>query len=79
MKINIEIDCTPEEARTCMGLPDVKPMQEAMIAEIQARIQDQLGKMDPEALMKEWVGPGLEGFQKMQKAFWDAATGGKKA
>ncbi|MEQ8410389.1 MAG: DUF6489 family protein [Erythrobacter sp.] len=25
MKINIEIDCTPEEARTFMGLPDVTP------------------------------------------------------
>ena len=23
MKINIEIDCTPEEARNFMGLPDV--------------------------------------------------------
>lgn len=23
MKVNIEIDCTPEEARTFMGLPDV--------------------------------------------------------
>ena len=77
MKINIEIDCTPEEARTFMGLPDVKPMQEAMMAEVQTRIQDQLAKMDPETLMKEWVSPGLEGFQKMQKAFWDAATGGK--
>ena len=23
MKVHIEIDCTPEEARTFMGLPDV--------------------------------------------------------
>ena len=78
MKINIEIDCTPQEARTFMGLPDVKPMQDAMMAEIQARVQDQLNRMDPEALMKDWVSPSLEGFQKMQKAFWDAATGGRK-
>ena len=75
MKINIEIDCTPQEARTFMGLPDVKPMQDAMMNDIQARLQDQLAKMDPEALMKEWFSPGLENFQKMQKAFWDAATG----
>ena len=78
MKINIEIDCTPQEARTFMGLPDVKPMQDAMMAEIQARVEDQLTRMDPEALMKEWVSPSLEGFQKMQKAFWDAATGGRQ-
>ena len=75
MKINIEIDCTPQEARTFMGLPDVKPMQDAMMNDIQARLQDQLSKMDPETLMKEWFSPGLENFQKMQKAFWDAATG----
>ena len=27
MKVNIEIDCTPEEARTFMGLPDVSKAQ----------------------------------------------------
>ena len=25
MKVNIEIDCTPEEARSFLGLPDVAP------------------------------------------------------
>ena len=76
MKINIEIDCTPEEARVFMGLPDIKPMQDAMVAEIQTKLRDQLSKMEPETLMKEWLSPGLENFQKVQKAFWDAATGG---
>lgn len=28
MKVNIEIDCTPEEARTFMGLPDVAKANE---------------------------------------------------
>ncbi|MEP5937675.1 MAG: DUF6489 family protein [Erythrobacter sp.] len=27
MKVNIEIDCTPEEARSFMGLPDVSRAQ----------------------------------------------------
>ena len=27
MKVNIEIDCTPEEARSFMGLPDVSKAQ----------------------------------------------------
>lgn len=76
MKINIKIDCTPEEARAFMGLPDVKPVQDAMMVEIQTRMQDQLANMDPEALMKEWFSPGVDNLQKMQKAFWDAATGG---
>jgi len=30
MKITMNIDCTPDEARAFFGLPDVKPMQEKM-------------------------------------------------
>ena len=26
MKITVDVDCTPEEARAFLGLPDVKPM-----------------------------------------------------
>ncbi len=31
MKINIELDCTPEEMRTLMGLPDVKDVNDAYV------------------------------------------------
>lgn len=31
MKINIELDCTPEEMRTLMGLPDVEEINKAYI------------------------------------------------
>ena len=31
MKMNIEMDMTPEEARTLMGLPDVDRLQEQML------------------------------------------------
>ena len=34
MKVNIEIDCTPLEARQFFGLPDVQPMQAALLAEM---------------------------------------------
>ena len=36
MKITVDIDCTPEEARHFFGLPDVKPMQDALMQQIQA-------------------------------------------
>ena len=29
MKVTVEVDCTPEEARRFLGLPDVVPMQQA--------------------------------------------------
>jgi hypothetical protein len=44
MKVNIEIDCTPLEARQFFGLPDVQPQQ--MMANIE--------KVSPEALMQSW-------------------------
>lgn len=75
MKISIDIDCTPEEARDFLGLPDVKPMQDAVMAALEERMMRSLDSMDPELLMKSWVTPGLEGLSKIQQAFWAAAMG----
>jgi hypothetical protein len=30
MKVKIEIDCTPQEARAFFGLPDLEPLHDAM-------------------------------------------------
>jgi hypothetical protein len=88
MKITIDVDCTPEEARTMLGLPDVKPMQEAMMAEMEERMRGAMESMDPESLMKTWVVPGMmpgmteggaTGFEQMQKAFWSQMTGAMTA
>jgi putative transposase len=38
MKVAVEIDCTPEEARQFMGLPDLQPMQAAVMAEMEKRV-----------------------------------------
>ena len=75
MKITIDIDCTPDEARTFLGLPDVKPMQEAMMAEAQARMQAAVAAMEPEALMKMWMPGGAESLERMQKTFWNYMQG----
>ncbi|MDJ0390597.1 DUF6489 family protein [Roseomonas sp. E05] len=57
MKFNIEIDCTPEEARSFFGLPDVKPMQAAVMQKVEQQMLDALARMSPEALLKTWA-PG---------------------
>ena len=79
MKIKFDIDCTPEEARAFLGLPDVGPMQEAMLAKLQERLMDNLSAMEPEALFKTWLPTGLQGLDQMQNAFWAqfAAAGGQ--
>lgn len=85
MKISIDVECTPEEARTFLGLPDVKPMQDAMMTEIQNRMMANLQAMEPEALFKTWLPAQVQGLEQMQKFFWSqfakgaaAATNGGK-
>jgi len=77
MKITIEVDCTPAEARTFMGLPDVEPLQAEVMGEIQRRVMQALSMTDPQQLLKNWVPwtaqQGMETFQ----AFMRAATGGR--
>ena len=31
MQIKVDVDCTPEEARTFLGLPDLKPVQDRYV------------------------------------------------
>jgi len=78
MKIHVEIDCTPEEARAFFGLPDVAPMQERMMAEVEERTLAAMRAMEPEALMKTWLPASMQGFENLQKMFWNAMGDPKK-
>ncbi|MFQ5773824.1 MAG: DUF6489 family protein [Kiloniellaceae bacterium] len=70
MKIRIDVDCTPEEARRFFGLPDVAPMQDALMKEIHKRVMGNLEAMDPETILKTWLPLGLQEIEKFQKMFW---------
>jgi len=70
MKVTINIDCTPEEARTFLGLPDIKPMQDAMVGELEKRMRANMDAMDPETMFKTWLPAGIQGWEQLQKAFW---------
>ena len=68
MKVNVEIDCTPLEARQFIGLPDVQPMQTAVMDKLQKQLMANIEKVSPEALMQSWFtfDPKLaERFQNM--------------
>jgi len=70
MKITIDVDCTPLEARQFMGLPDVEPMQKAAMAEIERRMMVELERFSPETLFKAWLpiaGMNAEWFQDFLK------------
>jgi hypothetical protein len=67
MKINVEIDCTPAEARAFLGLPDVTPLNDAMVAEMQKRMQANVAAMQPEELMKTWTSFGLQAQDQFRR------------
>ena len=78
MKITVDVDCTPEEARTFLGLPDLRPLQDAFVAQLQERLTANLQAMDGEALLRSWLPggvPGLETFTKAMMAQMDIALG----
>jgi hypothetical protein len=80
MNITINVECTPEEARRYMGLPDVAPMQEAMLKEMQEQMMANTKSLQPSEMMKAWLPMGLNAWLDMQKEFWTQMTsvaGGK--
>ena len=52
MKITINVDCTPLEARQFMGLPDVEPMQKAVMADIEKRMLTEIDRYSPEVAVQ---------------------------
>ncbi|MGE0119325.1 MAG: DUF6489 family protein [Dongiaceae bacterium] len=76
MKIKLDIDCTPAEARAFLGLPDVAPLQAEMMTAVQERVAKVLATMDPETLMKTWLPGAAQSVEQMQKTFWEQLAGG---
>jgi Tfp pilus assembly PilM family ATPase len=74
MKITIDIDCTPQEARAFLGLPHVEAMQEALVTQLQERLARYLDTMEPEALMSAWLPGGIKGLTALQEQFWKQMT-----
>jgi hypothetical protein len=54
MKVTVEIDCTPSEARQFFGLPDVQPMQALVMAEVEKKVLAQMETFSPDGLMRAW-------------------------
>jgi Family of unknown function (DUF6489) len=75
MKIKVDVDCTPEEARIFLGLPDVQPLQATVMAEIEKKMVSSMALMEPEAILKTWLPLGVQGMEAFQKLVWNAATG----
>jgi uncharacterized protein DUF6489 len=68
MKITVNIDCTPVEARQLAGLPDVQPMQERLMGEMEQKIREATNRMSPDVLLQRWTGLLPTGVEQMKTA-----------
>ncbi len=81
MNINVSVDCTPEEARRFLGLPDVTRANEVYVEALTKAMQG-VGSFEQMQEMAKSVAPmgqfGLKLFQQMMEsgAAMSGMTGG---
>jgi uncharacterized protein YoaH (UPF0181 family) len=74
MKVTINVDCTPEEARSFLGLPDLTPLHASYIEKMQQLMADGLSSPDMTKMTSQWLPNLSSGLEQFQKAMWSAAT-----
>jgi hypothetical protein len=77
MKVNVEIECTPEEARRFLGLPDVSKANEVYVDAI-AKAMQGVGSFDQlQEYAKQLAPMGQMGMQFFQQMIETGLAGGK--
>lgn len=66
MKINIEVDCTPEEARKLFGLPDLEPVHEIYLSRVKELMAKGITPDLVEGMVKSWAPMGEAGLGLVQ-------------
>jgi Family of unknown function (DUF6489) len=74
MKITMNIECTPEEARAFLGQPDLKPLQDDLMQEMRNRVMAGIAAMDPAEMLRSWM-PGMTGLEQMQEFLAKISSG----
>jgi hypothetical protein len=75
MKATVNIECTPQEARAFLGLPDVTALNDQLVSEMQKRLAENMTALQPEELMKNWMAFGGVAQEQFRKLMMAAAGG----
>ena len=76
MNLKIEVDCSPEEARAFLGLPDVSGLNAHLVDEMKKRMDTNINMLQPDELMKTWMTFGGQATEQFRKLMTAAATAG---
>ncbi len=74
MKISVDVDCTPEEARRFLGLPDLTPVHQAYVERMTKMVTDGASTETFGELMKSW-GPMSEAGLAMWRQMVENMSG----
>jgi hypothetical protein len=79
MKVTVRTDCTPEEVRRFLGLPDLKPMHDTVMAALARRTRD--AGTGPGTLAQTWLPFASHSFEWARRVmdFWAAPLGPRRA
>ncbi len=78
MKINVEIDLTPQEFRESFGLPDVRPMQQEVMEKIREKTLAAVEGYDPQKMLTPYLQENMRTMEQWQRAMWESLTPGSK-
>jgi hypothetical protein len=69
MKVTVDIDCTPEEARRFMGLPDLSSVHAIYLAKMERMIDDGVTAENVESMVRAWSPMGDAGMAMWRQMF----------
>lgn len=73
MKVNVEVDCTPEEARRFLGLPDVTKANEVYVDALTNALKG-VGSFDQLQEMAKQIAPMGQFGLKLFQQFMDSSV-----
>lgn len=76
MKFNVTVDCTAKEAREFFGLPDLEPMQQRLLEEVEERFRANVAALDMDTLMRTFMTGSSSGLERWQEMFGNMVRAG---
>jgi hypothetical protein len=77
MKVTVDVDCTPEEARRFLGLPDLTPVHAAYVDKMTKVVSEGVTPETFSDLARSW-GPMSEAGMNIWRQMFEQMSGGKR-
>ena len=74
MKITVDVDCTPEEARRFLGLPDLTPVHDAYVERMTKAVSEGMSADAFAEMARSW-GPMNEAGMAMWRSMLEGMAG----